>query len=210
MRDPREIPAAYRETFVRGAATLLPIVLTVAVLAFVWSTIDQLAGPAARAILARASGRPDLPRWIGTLAAIPGLALLCLLVGGTIGGAFIRVVEEAVLRVPFVAGVYRASKQVVARLSGPPRVTERLARGVVAAPFGNAGSYAICYLMGTALREVPRAGAPPAFPVFLSHVPTTVTGFLILCREPTIVPLERWKVEDFARFYASGGLATPP
>jgi len=40
-------------------------------------------------------------------------------------------------------------------------------------------------------------------------VPTTVTGFLVLSREETIIPLEGWKLEDFARFYISGGMAMP-
>lgn len=209
MHDPREIPAAYRETFVRGASALLPVVLTIAALAFLWDMIDETAGPAARAIVARALGRPDLPQWVGTLAALPALAVLCVIVGGTVGGAALGLAEEAILRVPFAAGVYRAAKEVVERLSGPKRVTDRLSRGVVAAPFGRHGAYAVGLLVGSRLAHVPGTGSPDAFPVFISHVPTTITGFLVLSREESIIPLEGWKFEDFAKFYTSGGLAMP-
>jgi uncharacterized membrane protein len=208
VREPEEIPAAYRETFVRGVSALLPVVLTIAALAFCWNMVDSTAGGAARALLSWALGRP-VPQWAGTIAAIPALALLCVVVGGTVGGATLGLAEEAVLRVPFAGGVYSAAREVVVRLAAPRRVTDRLARGVVAAPFGRGGAYAVGLLVGTRLATVPKSGAAPAFPVFVSHVPTTVTGFLILSREETIIPLEGWKVEDFARFYTSGGLARP-
>ncbi len=211
---PRDILTEWRETFVRGAAALAPVVLTIAAIGFLWNTIDGTLGPVAHAAIARALaalGRADveIPRWAGTLAAIPLFALLCALVGGTIGAAAIAGLEDAVLRVPFARGIYRTAREVVARVSGPRRVSERLARGVVAAPFGRGGLRFVGLLPGTALAHVPRRGAPPAFPVFFSHVPTTVTGFLFLTREHEIIPLERWRLEDFARYYASGGLSMP-
>lgn len=209
MRSDRDILGEYRASFVRGIGALLPVVLTLAALAFVWRTIDGTLGPLAQAALARALGRPDVPRSAGTLLAIPAAALLCVVVGGTLGGAAIAAAEDAILRIPFVGGVYRTAREVVARLSGPRRVTPRLERGVVAAPFGPAGAYFVGLFPGTAFRGVPGPGAPPAFPVFFSHVPTTVTGFLIFAREEAILPLEDWTLEDFARFYASGGLGRP-
>lgn len=208
MADPRDIQAEYREGFMAGVGALMPVALTFAALAFLWDTLDGTAGPIAASLLARALGR-DVPQWQGTIASIPALALICVVVGGTIGGAALRAYEAAILDMPLAAGIYGAAREVVVRLSGPKAVTERLSRGVVAAPFGHSGSYIVGLLPGSRFGAVPRIGSAPAFPVFFSHVPTTITGFLVFTREEKIIPLDHWKFEDFAKFYTSGGLAMP-
>jgi uncharacterized membrane protein len=208
VHDPREIAATYRRTFVRGLGALLPVVITIAVLAFLWNLLDDVAGGIAQALLSHAVGRP-VPRFFATLAALPALALVCVVVGATVGGATLALAEEAVLRVPLARGIYAAARQVVARLTAPRAVTPRLARGVVVAPFGKYGPHFLGLLVGTRLAAVPAPGGGEAFPVFFSHAPACVTGFLILSREATIIPLEQWRLEDFARFYTSAGIARP-
>lgn len=183
-----------------GIVVLVPIVVTVAVLRFVFtatsSVLLPLVDPASAA----------WPPWARALLSLVILLALVYLLGelatNLVGRRILGLVESIVLRVPFVKVVYSASKQVAAAFQGRKA---KAFRAVVFVEFPSPGMRAIGFVTG----DVTDVEGRLCHTIFVPTTPNPTTGFL------QIVPADQvektpYSVEDGVKMVMSLGVLIPP
>ncbi len=151
------------------------------------------------------------PSWIGIVAGVGGFVALCAAMGALAGSRFPVWADRLALKLPVVRAIYPAARQVVEATFGASRAaTPTFSRGsIVAIPFGDSGCRILGFVTGPGPRDVPGAAGNPTPSLFFSHVPTTVTGFLTHTRDDRLIPVRSFRLEDFARYYATAGIVQP-
>ena len=185
-----------RRRFLAGFFVIVPLVVSVAALIWIFRLIDGLAGP-------------WYAKWFGR--EVPGVgivatALLVLLVGAlatnVIGKRVLQRAESYLLRVPVFRTIYAPVKQLVVAFSpdneyGFKRVVlvEDAARG---------------FLLGFLTREFMMEGGSGIEPMVAVYVPTNhlYLGDVIIChRDKASYP--DITVEQGIRIFLTGGMALP-
>jgi uncharacterized membrane protein len=183
-----------------GIVALVPIVVTVAVLRFVFgatsSVLLPLVGPAAAAW-------PPWARAALSFAILLGAVyLLGELATNLVGRRVLGFAEGVVLRVPFVKVVYSASKQVAAAFQGRKA---KAFRAVVLVEFPAPGMQAIGFVTG----DVTDASGTLCHTVFVPTTPNPTTGFLQIVPVANVVKTP-YSVEDGIKMVMSLGVLVPP
>ena len=117
-------PRPFRRTFAAGLLILLPTLVTLFLLNFVLDQVDRYFTPFLLRLFPRLdrlppAGVPDELHWrvivpaIGLLLALGLVYLIGRLSSHVMGRRFIRGLEQQVLRVPLVKGIYGAARQLV-------------------------------------------------------------------------------------------------
>jgi uncharacterized membrane protein len=193
------VVGALRSRAVAGVVIVVPIVVTILALGFVFRTVDGLLGP-----------------WIAGFVgrSVPGLGIvatvLLVMLTGTvatnfIGRRFIRLAERVFTEVPIVRRVYGASKDIVesATLS-----RTQAFRDVVMVEFPRRGVYSYGFVTSYSARSGP-SGTQRLANVFVPSPPVPTSGALVA------VPVEELffvdvSVEDALKLVLSAGVAAPP
>ena len=196
-----------RRYFLAGLAILLPIVITIFVLAYITQLIYK---PLA----------PVVDKWVGNIfhAPIPGVGLLFSLllvlgivvavgfVGSTIvGRRFIKWWDLLLAQLPVVRVIYSPARQVVHLLT---QSKMKQPGKPVLVSFPKAGIYFIGFLTGSAGNKIKNVLGKDAVTVFLPSTPTPLTGFTIIVPEENVVHLDI-SLEDALKFIVSGGVLKP-
>lgn len=189
----------FRRRMASGMVALIPIVVTIAVLRFVFNftasillpVVDPAVEawpPAARAALS-----------LGIL--LIGVYLLGALASNFVGRRILSLGESFVLQVPFVKVVYRASKQVVAAF----QLREgRAFKGVVYVDFPRRGMKALGFITS----HISDASGQPWTTVFVPTTPNPTTGFLQVVRTEELVHTN-YTVEEAFKMIMSLGVLVP-
>lgn len=159
---------------------------------------------------------PANPDWFGVTVAISLTILMFYLLGGlgtnVVGRRLIGFFEGLVERIPLVATVYSAIKQMVQALSGQGKVDDSMQQ-VVLIDFPHENMKAIAFM--TNLITDTSQGEKLAT-VYIPTTPNPTSGYML------IVPLDRitqtdWTMEDALSMVLSGGatarsevMLTPP
>ena len=184
---------------VSGVVALVPIVVTVVVVRWIFTVASGLLLPYLDPVLA------DWP-WV----AKAGLSLLALLLGlyalgevatHVVGRRVLGLGEAILLRVPFVKVVYRASKQVVAAFQGPGA---KAFKSVVFVPFPHPGTRAVAFVTST----VTRSDGSVWNTVFVPTTPNPTTGFLQMMPRDDVVATD-YTVEEGIKMIMSLGALVP-
>lgn len=212
---------------VGGLAVLLPIWIAWQVIslvfrlardASVWIFVGFLAGPFGRPVLdwlgldrptLLMGGLEILPAWLAwglsffSVVLTLGTVYLAGALTAYLAGRRALAVFEALLeRVPIVATVYRASKQVVELFTADK--AQPFSK-VLLVPFPNPSMRSIGFL--TKETKDPVDGEP-VYTVFLATTPNPTTGFLFIVKQADCVELP-WTVEEGIRVVMSGGALAP-
>ncbi len=193
-----------RQIFFAGLAVVVPVGVTLYILVFLVRLMDDLLGVVPRAV------HPD------TLLGfhVPGLGILftalfvflCGLAARSwFGRRLVRQGERLLERIPFVRGVYRASKQV-----SDSFIKERGSgfKQVVLVEFPRPGVYAIGFVTGQSAGEIgEKTGG--AVSVFMPTAPNPTSGYLLLVPEKELIHLGM-SVEQAFTLIVSGGIVAPP
>jgi uncharacterized membrane protein len=189
-----------RSRVASGVVALVPIVVTVAVLRFLFGATSSVLLPV---VSPAAAAWPPWARAALSLAILLGVVyLLGELATNLVGRRVLGLVESVVLRVPIVKVVYSASKQVAAAFQGRKA---KAFKAVVLVEFPSPGMRALGFVTG----EVTDGSGTVCATVFVPTTPNPTTGFL------QVVPVERlektpYSVEDGIKMVMSLGVLVPP
>ena len=188
------IGQALRRYFLAGLATLVPVVVTIGILVWLFTRADQL---------------------LGRYFEIPGLGLvvtvlLVLAVGvfsSLFGRVVVRVIEVWFNRLPIVRKIYPAVKQLSQFLFGE-QSSEKKFRRAVLVEYPRKGSYSIGFVTNQVEMKSPRL-PKKMLTILIPQPPSPVTGPIIFVPEEDAIAIDV-SVEDAVKLIMSGGIIAPP
>jgi uncharacterized membrane protein len=202
--DAAETPSSnrgrrFRTRMASGLVVLIPLVVTVAVIRFLFGFTSGILLPIVDPAVA---DWPPLWRAILSLGVLlVAVYLLGEIAHHVVGRRVLSLGEGIVMRVPLVKVVYSASKQVVAAFQG--RGT-RAFQSVVYLEFPREGMRAIGFVTSTTRREDGNLWST----VFVPTTPNPTTGFLQLVRDDDMIRTS-YTVEEGIKMVMSLGVLVP-
>jgi uncharacterized membrane protein len=184
-----------RRHLTAGLLVLVPLVITAAVIRFVFNVIDGASQPLTERLVGRAI--PGL----GLVLTIAVIWLTGVLSSNLIGKKFLELFGRLLENLPLVKTVYTASKQLVEAVSpGGRRAFQR----VVLVEFPQKGTFALGFVTGNGIGSLDASTLSIYVPTALN--PTS--GFLIFAKESDILD-PRLTVEEAIKLVVSGGVVRP-
>jgi uncharacterized membrane protein len=204
--------ARWRANFVTGLAIVLPAVISIAVVVWLFGTVanitDTLLIFLPKEWTHRDQGAGPM-HWYWSLCALLLAVLLIGLVGGLaryyFGKKLIELVDLALLRVPLLNKIYGAIKQVNEAFSPSNKSSFK---HVVLVEFPRPGSYSVGFLTGEDHKEVQQKTREHVLSVFVPTTPNPTSGFLVLVPETEVTKLDM-SVADGIKFIISLGAIAP-
>jgi uncharacterized membrane protein len=227
-----------RTFFLRGLQTLLPTLITLSLLIWVWNFLweqlgrhliwavqnvqYQLGGPEAQWGKIRRTWMYNDEytgewRWewwsqlVGVSLAVLLVYIVGLLVGNLIGRTFWKLGESLALKIPVVRAIYPAVKQVTDFLLQDRRGAGFSATGanrVVACRPHASGIWSIALVTGQGLPPLTAATGEDLITVFVPSSPTAFSGYVMLVPRTEVIELPM-TVEEAMRLLISGGVLAP-
>src|ERR1019366_4365606 len=189
------MPIRFRRHLTAGLLVLVPVVVTVTVVRFVFTTIDGFSQPLTERLVGRAI--PGL----GLILTIVVIWLTGVLSTNFIGKKFLELFGRLLENLPLVKTIYTASKQLVEAVSpGGRRAFQR----VVLVEFPQKGTFALGFVTGNGIGSLETGTLSIYVPTALN--PTS--GFLIFAKESDILD-PRLTVEEGIKLVVSGGVVRP-
>ncbi len=188
-----------RTRMASGLVLLVPIVVTVAVLRFVFNFTSGILLPLVEP--AFESWPPVATALLSLAILIAGVYLLGELATNYLGRRIIAVGEAVLLRVPFVKVVYSISKQVAAAFEARE---SKAFKAVVFIEFPRPGMRAVGFLTATVRDETGSAWST----VFVPTTPNPTTGFLQIVPDHELVKTA-YTVEEGIKMVMSLGVLLP-
>ncbi|MGZ5427222.1 MAG: DUF502 domain-containing protein [Thermoanaerobaculia bacterium] len=189
------MPFRVRRHLTAGLLVLVPLVITAAVIRFVFNVIDGASQPLTERLVGR-----TIPG-LGLVLTIAVIWLTGLLSSNLVGKKFLELFGRLLENLPLVKTVYTASKQLVEAVSpGGRRAFQR----VVLVEFPHKGTFALGFVTGNGI-------APLDASTLSIYVPTALnptSGFLIFAKESDILD-PRLTVEEGIKLVVSGGVVRP-
>lgn len=204
--------ARWQANFWAGLAIVLPAVVSVAALVWLFGTVatitDSLLIFLPRAWTHHDQGNGSL-YWYWSLVALLLAVLLIGLVGllarNYFGKKIIQWVDSAMLRVPLLNKIYGATKQVNDAFSSGNKTAFRT---VVLVEFPQPGVYSLGFITSEPHAEVQARIGSKVVCVFVPPTPNPTSGFLLLVPEEKIIKLDM-SVADGIKYLISLGSIPP-
>lgn len=205
MRLP--LKALLRRYFMAGVFTLLPLALTVWVLKVIFSAlVDTFRTP-----MAWASQRLNLPMppyWELALLSLVATALLLfltgLLVGNFLGRQILTLLDEVMLHLPLVKGIYGAAKQLMGALqSGQGGAFKE----VVLVEWPHPGSHTLGFVARRDCRWAMDDGLE-RLAVYIPTAPNPTSGYVVMVEASRVKPTDI-SPEQALAWAVSGGVIAP-
>ena len=188
-----------RRYLITGLVVIAPVFVTVAVLLWLFRTLDDILGRYVRT-------------WTGT--DLPGLGvvalLLVLLVIGWVsqkaaGRRLVAWWNSMLSRFPLTRTIYNASSQIVQSVLDRE---EKLFRSVALIEYPMKGSYSLVFVTAAAPEVVERRTGEPSVACFLPTVPNPTTGYLLILPASRVHVLDM-TVEEGIKMVVSAGVTVP-
>lgn len=204
--------ARWQANFWAGLAIVLPAVISIAALMWLFGTVatitDSLLIFLPRRWTHHDQGAGSL-YWYWSLTAL-GLAVLLIgLVGlfarNYFGKRIIQWVDSALLRVPLLNKIYGATKQVNDAFSSSNKTAFRT---VVMVEFPKAGVYSLGFITSEPDPELQAKAGTKVVCVFVPATPNPTSGFLLIVPEEKVTKLEM-SVADGIKYIISLGSILP-
>jgi uncharacterized membrane protein len=216
----------FRRFFQRGLAALLPTLITLWLLIWVWNFLWQslgvhliwvvkylqynLGGPDAQWGNVDRMWELRTPVWIkqfvGVALAFVLVYVVGLFVGNLIGRTFWRMGEKLALKIPIIRAIYPAVKQVTDFLL-QERAQLQFSRVVAVQPHAS-NIWSIGLVTGAGLRPLHDATGAEMVTVFVPSSPTAFSGYVLVVPRESVVELPL-TVEEAMRLLVSGGVINP-
>jgi uncharacterized membrane protein len=200
----RGLARQLRNYLIAGMLIWIPIMVTVWVIRFLSSILDQ------SLVLLPPSWRPEalVGQYVPGVGII--LSFLLLLVTGVVvrnlfGGQLVQGFENLVRRIPVIGAVYGGAKtfsETVLTDKG------KSFKQVVMVQFPRQGIYSIGFITSEELQEVQAKTAQEVVCVFVPTTPNPTTGFLVAVPRKEIVPLDM-TVDEAFRMLLTLGVVVP-
>lgn len=184
----------FRRHLTAGLLVVIPVVLTGAVLAFLFRLIDGWTQPLARDLFGR-----EIPG-TGIVLTVALLWVTGVLSTNFFGKKLLELFDRVLENLPLVKTVYSASKQLVEAISPDGR---RSFRRVVLVEFPQKGTYALGFVTGQ--------GVGPLMGRLSVYVPTAInptSGFVVFASPESVLDAGM-TVEEAIKLVVSGGVVSP-
>lgn len=202
-----------KKYFATGLVILLPLAVTIAILAFI---INFLTAPFVGFFEKFLEGTDFYTNYKGFVHFILQiLFLIALFLFTVLLGFLARVVvfksmisiyDYILHRIPVIKTIYKTVQQVIKTILGGQ---SRSFKQVVMAPFPTQGGYAIGLVSGKAPKVSLTATGKTLITVFIPTTPNPTSGFLIMYDEREIIYLDM-KVEHAIKYIISCGVLAHP
>jgi uncharacterized membrane protein len=201
-------------TFLAGLVLLLPVVLTVLIMAWIIDMLKAALGPGSfLGGLLTTGGMtlvgPDyeiLAFWLGMLVALVGIWVLGIVARGAAQQSLQRSLDQMFARLPLVRAIYNPISRVV-RMATDKEAGDLSRMTVVSCRFG--GDKGVDILALLANQTTYYIGQQPRKMVYLPAAPIPMSGGLVLVPAESVVPVPEMKVDDLLRVYFSLGALAP-
>ena len=197
-----------RKYLLGGLFTLLPLVVTLWLLkAILFSLIDIFRTPLGW--IAHLLRLPLAPTWMLALISAAATLLLLftvgLLVGNFLGRQLLAWLDELMLLIPGVKGIYGATKQVISAIQSGQGGSFK---EVVLVEWPHPGTYTLAFL---ARRDCSwaMAGGETMVAVYVPTAPNPTSGYVVMLEESKVKPLNLRPEQAFT-WAVSGGVVAPP
>jgi uncharacterized membrane protein len=218
----------FKRFFLRGLATILPTLVTLWLLVWVWDFLWENIGryiinfirigwydaitrkwlpfQTTHYILWQLDDNDLGTRLLGVVLAIVLVYFIGVFVGNLIGLAFWRVAERSLMRIPLVRAIYPAVKQVTDFVLAD-RTHQFQGSRVVAVQPHEQNIWSIG-LVTSARQWTLDAGPEEMMTVFIPSSPTSFSGYVLVVPRNKVIELPM-TVEEALRLLVTGGLITP-
>lgn len=205
-----------RTSFVSGLLTLLPVMVTIFVLALLYQLVGQFIGPdTLLGQLLRGGLRTlgiDFPgiEMATTLISVLGTLLVILIVGLVtryyLGRLLYATFERAILSVPFLRAFYRTVKQIT-EAAFDPQIS--VFKRVVLVEYPRKGTYHMGFLTNESVGDPIQTKLPQKMvSVFIMAPPNPLSGFWVIAPREDVIYLDL-TVEEGLRMVMSRGISLP-
>jgi uncharacterized membrane protein len=199
-----------RKYLLTGLIVLLPLVLTLMILSFLFNFFTTPIAP----IVTRLVTELSLPEGLALfLSRLLSLLFLCLFI--LFLGFFARYFlfknamslgHKLMLRIPFVKSVYKVSREVISALFSSDG--KQAFQQTVMMPFPHSPHFSIGFSAGPAAEECQKKTGKPLIAVFAPTAPHPISGFLFLVDPKDIKNIDMTK-EDALKYLVSCGVIIP-
>lgn len=186
--------------FLRGLITLLPLLVTIWLLYFMFSFLDSILGNFITLIMGE-----HIPG-LGFALTIVLIFLVGFFATYIIGAQLFKVGEELLCRVPIVKSIYSAVKQINDVLFIQKSAEEYRRACLIEYP--RKGIWSIGFVTSDAATEIEAKTKQKMINIFIANTPTPATGFLIMVPARDVILLDM-KIEDAFKYVVSGGVLKP-
>jgi uncharacterized membrane protein len=186
--------------FISGLITLLPLLVTIWLLWFMFTFLDGILGNIITLVVGHAI--PGL----GFVLIIALILLSGYLSSLLFGARLFKLGEQLLSRVPIIKGIYSAAKQVNDVLFVQKGAEEFRKACLVEYP--RKGLWSIGFVTSDAAAEIEVKAKEKMVNVFIANTPTPATGFLIMVPARDVLLLDM-KIEDAFKYVISGGVLKP-
>jgi uncharacterized membrane protein len=201
-------------TFLAGLVLLLPIVLTILIIAWLIDVLKAALGPGSvlgdllttGGMTLIGPGYDMLAFWLGTLIAIVGIWVLGIVARGAAQKSLQRGLDQMFARLPVIRTIYNPISRVV-RMATDKEAGDLSRMTVVSCRFGGVKGVDVLALLAN--QQTYYIGHEPRKMVYLPAAPIPMSGALVLVPAECVVPVPEMKVDDLMRVYFSLGALAP-
>lgn len=201
-------------TFLAGLVLLLPVVLTILIVAWIVDFLKGALGPGTflgnllttGGMTIIGPGQDTLAFFLGVLIAVLGIWFLGIIARSAAKKSMERSIDLIFTKLPIIRTIYNPISRVV-RLATDKTTGDFSGMTVVSCRFG--GSNGVDVLALLANQEIFIIGGEPRKMIYLPTAPIPMTGALVLVPEASVVPVPEMKVDDLLRVYFSLGALAP-
>jgi len=188
-----------KKSFVAGLLLILPLIITVLILRFLFGIIAGLFSPILLHFF------PVIPIWLKTLISVAILIVLVfglgILTSHFLGRWFWTRFENILMQIPLLRTIYSSSREVVGVFRGSNLDNFK---EVVLIEFPRVGMKSLGFVTGVVIDDK----GNDCFKIFIPTTPNPTSGFLEIVEKSKIVRC-KMSVEDGIRMIMSGGILGP-
>ncbi|MCL5278321.1 MAG: DUF502 domain-containing protein [Planctomycetes bacterium] len=226
------VATSVKRYFLRGLAVLLPTILTLWILAWGYSFLQEHVSihvnrGLVRALVwfhqSRGMSQEALAQYqtalegifvrgfagsaVGLLLAVVAIFLFGAFLASVIGRVLWRVLESTIMSAPVLRRIYPHVKQVTDFVLTPEQKKKSFLH-VVAVEYPRKGLWTLGFVTGTGLREIAEQAGKELLTVLVPKSPALVSGYVITVAKEDAIFLDM-TVEEGFRFLVSAGVILP-
>lgn len=206
---------ATRRYFVAGLLALAPLGITLAAIAWIIRTLDNLLLPRVIDwVVPGLEAPPQAPPLVGAIFTFAVILLAGVIVRHFFGQELVRIWERALVNVPVARSIYAGVKQLFEAVITTTGSQSNFNR-VVLVEYPRKGMYGLAFVTGRVKGSIADAFAGrPMLNCFVPTTPNPTSGFYLVVPEDEVVEVDLG-IEDAFKIIMSAGLVgqrpgTPP
>ena len=225
--EARTFSTDFRRFFVRGLSTILPTLITLWLIVWVWNFLwaylgeytvylislawenayhPKTVGPYKPGSYLSLRLQPWMVQLIGVTAAVIAVYVLGMFVGHFLGRTAYRLIEVAVMRIPFVRAIYPAVQQVTDFVLADRK--DHFAESRVVAVKAHEDNIWSIGLVTGSLKSLADVIGEEMVTVFVPSSPTSLSGYVLVVPRSRLIDLPL-SVEEAMRLLVTGGVISP-